>query len=255
MNDRTAKTLEELFSLEGSAGIVTGASGGIGLGIASVLAGAGAKVYGVNLHPHEEPGIEGIVFIQGDIADAESMKNIVAGIVAKEGKLDFLVNNAGITRRQRAEEVDAAFWEEIHRINVNAVFYLSQICYPYLGKSERIGRIVNIASMASHMGFSEVVPYCSTKSAVQGITRGLAIEWANDNLLVNSVSPGWFPSNMNRQVMDEKRKEKILSKIALGRFGDTRDIGSMVLFLLSDAATYITGQDFAVDGGALSFGY
>ncbi|MDR1137059.1 MAG: SDR family oxidoreductase [Synergistaceae bacterium] len=255
MNGRTAQTLENLFSLEGAVGIVTGASSGIGLGIAAVLADAGAKVYGINRNPHEEPGFEGIVLIQGDVTDTGDMKAIVTEIALKEGKLDFLVNNAGITRRQRAEEVDAAFWEQIHQINVDAVFYLSQICYPYLSKSERIGRIVNIASMASYMGFSEVVPYCSTKSAVQGITRGLATEWANDNLLVNSVSPGWFPSKMNRQVMDEKRKEKILSKIALGRFGDTRDIGSMVLYLLSSAATYITGQDFAVDGGALSFGF
>ena len=88
-----------------------------------------------------------------------------------------------------------------------------------------------------------------------GITRGLAVEWVNDNILVNSVAPGWFPSKMTQQVMDEERKKKILNRMPLHRFGETKDIGALVLFLLSNGAKYITGQDFAVDGGTLSYGY
>lgn len=253
MKEETCAALEELFSLEGHVGIVTGASSGIGLGIANLLVSAGAKVYDVSIDgSHEE---ESLISIKGDITDFSRMDEIVAEIIAKEGKLDFLINNAGITKRMRAEEVDQDFWNKINQINVDAVFYLSQICYPYLKESKHVGRIVSIASMASYMGFSEVVPYCATKSAVRGITRGLATEWAQDNILVNSVSPGWFPSRMNQQVMDEDRKVKILSKIALDRFGDVKDIGAMILFLISNAAVYITGQDFAVDGGALSFGF
>lgn len=109
--------------------------------------------------------------------------------------------------------------------------------------------------MAAHLGFSEVVPYWSTKAAVLGITRGLAVEWVNDNILVNSVAPGWFPSKMSQQVMDEERKKKILNRMPLHRFGETKDIGAMVLLLLSDGAKYITGQDFAVDGCTLTYGY
>lgn len=255
MKERTSATLESFFSLEGRVGIVTGASSGIGLGIAKVLADAGAKIYDLSVSVESEHPHPGVTSIQVDITDTAQVKAIVENIVTEEGKLDFLINNAGITRRQRAEDVDQAFWDKIHAINVDAVFRLAQICYPYLKKSKYVGRIVSIASMASYMGFSEVVPYCSTKSAVRGITRGLAVEWVHDNILVNSVSPGWFPSRMNIQVMDEDRKQKILGKIPLGRFGDVRDIGSMMLYLLSDASAYITGQDFAVDGGAATFGF
>lgn len=105
------------------------------------------------------------------------------------------------------------------------------------------------------MGFSEVVPYCSSKGAVLAMTRGLAVEWAADNITVNSIAPGWFPSELTKSVMDEARKEKILARMPFHRFGDTKDLGQMALFLLSDGAKYITGQDFAVDGGALAYGF
>ena len=255
MKQYVSETLEELFSLEGRVGIVTGASGGIGLGIATLLVNAGAKVYNLSIDEPSSPDSENLIFIQADITDSDNLKRIVGEIAEKEGKIDFLVNNAGITKRVRAEDVDQKFWDKINQVNVDAVFYLSQICYPFLKESPYVGRIVNIASMASYMGFSEVVPYCATKSAVRGITRGLSVEWIKDNILVNSVSPGWFPSKMNQQVMDAKRKEKILSKIPLERFGDVKDIGSIILYLISNASTYITGQDFAVDGGALAYGF
>ena len=109
--------------------------------------------------------------------------------------------------------------------------------------------------MASYLGFSEVVPYSSSKAAVLGITRGLAVEWSADNILVNSVSPGWFPSEMSQQVMDDDRKSKILNRMPLHRFGRPEELAAMICFLASPAATYITGQDFSVDGGALAFGY
>ena len=109
--------------------------------------------------------------------------------------------------------------------------------------------------MAGHFGFSEVVPYCASKSAVIGLTRALATEWRHDNILVNSVAPGWFPSKITNKVMDKKRRESILNQIGLERFGEVEEIGNMVAFLCSNQATYITGQDFAVDGGALTFGY
>ena len=111
------------------------------------------------------------------------------------------------------------------------------------------------SGMAAHLGFSEVVPYCTSKAAVCGMTRGLAVEWANDNMCVNSIAPGWFPSEMNRQVMTPERKAAILARMPVHAFGDTKDLGAMAKFLLGDGATYITGQDFAVDGGALAYGF
>nr|WP_205739356.1 SDR family oxidoreductase [Halocella sp. SP3-1] len=254
MESNTANTLERLFSLEGRVGIVTGASSGIGEGIAKVLADVGAKVYDLSRSGKGSIEHDNIVRIPVDITDSKNVKKVVSEIGEKEG-LDFLINNAGTTKRWRAEDVSEEYWDEIHRLNLDAVFCMSQYAYPYLKRSRYIGRIVNISSMAAHLGFEEVVPYCSTKAGVTGITRGLAIEWVNDNILVNSVAPGWIPSKMSIKVMDDDRKAKILGRMPLHKFGEPEDIGTMVLYLISKAGKYITGQDFAVDGGALSYGY
>lgn len=254
MNSNTANTLERLFSLEGRVGIVTGASSGIGEGVALILADAGAKVYDLSRSGKGSIDHNNIIRISVDITDHESVKKIVDEIGEKKG-LDFLVNNAGITKRWRAEEVSKEYWDKIHGVNLDAVFHMSQYAYPYLKKSKHIGRIVSISSMAAHLGFEEVVPYCSTKAGVTGITRGLAVEWAKDNILVNSVAPGWIPSQMSINVMDDDRRHKILDRMVLHKFGEPEDIGTMVLYLVSNAGKYITGQDFAVDGGALCYGY
>ena len=220
-----------------------------------VLAGAGARVYDLSRTLRDNPPVEGITRLQANVLDTEAVGKLVADIAAKEGHIDFLVNNAGMTHKCRAEDFPADQWEKILHTNLGALFNLSKLLYPYLKQSEYIGRIVNISSMAAHLGFSQVIPYCTTKSGVLGLTHGLSVEWVHDNILVNSVAPGWFPSKMSVQVMDDARKEKILNRMPMHRFGDPKDIGSMILFLLSPAASYITGQDFAVDGGALAFGF
>ena len=255
-----ADVLEHFFSLDGRVGIVTGASSGIGLGIAHLLADAGAKVYNFSRRPTQGDGVDfplnpSVIDRAVDVTDADQVKRAVEEIAGREG-IDFLINNAGITKRVRAEDVDREWWEKIHRTNVESVFFMARQCYPFLKKSEHVGRIVNISSMAAHLGFAEVAPYCSTKSAVTGITRGLAVEWAGDNILVNSVAPGWIRTHMTQVVADPERLAKIVGRMPLHRYGHPRnDVGAMIWFLVSDAARYITGQDFAVDGGALSFGF
>ena len=248
----------ELFDLKGRTGIVTGASSGIGLGTANVLAEAGARVYVFSrtgaLKDPSEYCHENIIHIKADVCDRAQMEEKVKEIGERDG-IDFLINNAGVTVKCRAENFKMEDFDRIQAVNVRAVFQLSCLCYPYLKKSPHMGRIINISSISAHLGFSEVVPYCTSKGAVLAMTRGLAIEWANDNITVNSIAPGWFPSEMNKQVMDAERKAKILSRMPVHKFGDTRDIGAMALFLVSDGAKYITGQDYAVDGGALAFGY
>ena len=248
----------ELFDLKGRTGIVTGASSGIGLGTANVLAEAGARVYVFSrtgaLKDPSEYCHENIIHIKADVCDRAQMEEKVKEIGERDG-IDFLINNAGVTVKCRAENFKMEDFDRIQAVNVRAVFQLSCLCYPYLKKSPHMGRIINISSMSAHLGFSEVVPYCTSKGAVLAMTRGLAIEWANDNITVNSIAPGWFPSEMNKQVMDAERKAKILSRMPVHKFGDTRDIGAMALFLVSDGAKYITGQDYAVDGGALALGY
>ena len=252
--------LEQFFSLEGRVGIVTGASSGIGRGIAHLLADAGAKVYNFSRRPTQGNGVDfplnpNVIDRSVDVTDAVQVEMAVKEIGCREG-IDFLINNAGITKRVRAEDVDQEWWEKIQQTNVESVFFMAKQCYPFLKKSRYVGRVVNISSMAAHLGFSEVTPYCVTKSAVTGITRGLAVEWANDNILVNSVAPGWIKTNMTQVVADPERLAKIIGRMPLHRYGHPRnDVATMILFLVSNASTYITGQDFAVDGGALSFGF
>lgn len=250
----TSDFLLDLFSLEGRRGIVTGASGGIGAGVAEVLAGAGARVFDFSRRAPKADPVPGVERMAVDITNADTVRGTIAE-VAKDGGIDFLVNNAGITLRCRAEDLPMEEWRNIHTVNLDALFLMCQTCFSYLRESSHIGRIVSISSMAAYMGFSEVVPYCASKSGVIGLTRGLAVEWIGKNILVNSISPGWIPSHMSQQVMDPERREKIMGKIPINRFGEPRDIGAMALFLISDAARYITGQDFSVDGGSRAFGF
>lgn len=253
------KKIEELYSLEGRVAVVTGASGGLGLNQAIMLAECGAKVFALSRSGQVKVETEkeipaNIIFRKLDVTNEAEIKEIFDEIGKNHG-IDILVNNAGITKRVKAEDITSEEWEEIHKVNVSGVFTCCKYAFPYLKESQYIGRIINISSMASYLGFSEVTPYCSSKSAVLGITRGLAVEWCHDNILVNSVSPGWFPSQMSQQVMDEDRKAKILNRMPLHRFGHPDELSPMICFLASPAASYITGQDFSVDGGALAFGF
>ncbi len=251
--------IEELYSLKGRVAVVTGASSGLGLNQAITLAECGAAVYALSRSGKmkveiNRPVPENIQFMSLDVSKESGMKEVFDAIGSQNG-IDILVNNAGITKRVKAQDLEQEDWDAIHQVNVTGVFNCCKYAFPYLSQSKYIGRIINISSMASYLGFSEVVPYCSSKSAILGITHGLAVEWSQENILVNSVSPGWFPSEMSKQVMDEDRKAKILSRMPLHRFGTPDELSPIICFLASPAATYITGQDFSVDGGARAFGF
>ena len=248
-----------LFDLTGHVGIVTGASRGLGLGQAKVLTDAGATVYNFSRSPHtEEEKIEGkLIDVPCDVTDYAAFEAELKRIIEKEGRLDFLVNNCGVTYKARAEEYPEEKIDQVLNVNLKTPLMLSRICYPYLKESEYAGRIVTISSMAAYMGFSGVLPYDMSKSGVLGLTRGLAEEWKSDNILVNSVAPGWFLTRLNAGMFEKNpdRKEAALGKPMLRRFGDPKEIGYMVLFLLSGASRYITGCDFPVDGGATAHGF
>ncbi len=249
-----------ITSLSGKAGIVTGGSSGIGFQVANVLAENGAAVYVISRTGAPKAGegesAPGVHHLKGDISDHAAMESLIAEIAERHGGvLDFLINNAGISFKSRAEDFPEDRFDAIMDTNVKYVFYMSTLCYPYLKKSPGKGRIINITSMSAHLGFSLVVPYCASKGAVLAMTRGLAVEWAQDNICVNSIAPGWFRSKLTAQIVDEERERKILGRMPLHAYGDTRDLGAMAAFLCGDHAAYITGQDFALDGGALAFGY
>jgi len=246
--------------LTGKAGIVTGGSSGIGFQVANVLAEQGATVYVISRTGKPKDGVgqsaPGVVHCKGDVGDVPAMQALAAQLAAQhDGRLDFLINNAGVSYKCRAEQFPMEEFDRIMDVNVKYLFEMSVVCYPYLKKSPDKGRIINITSMSAHLGFSEVVPYCTSKGAVLAMTRGLAVEWAGDGICVNSIAPGWFRSKMTEQVVDTAREAKILGRMPLHAYGDTRDLGAMAAFLCGPGAGYITGQDFAVDGGALAFGY
>lgn len=246
--------------LAGKVGIVTGGSSGIGFQITNVLADAGATVYVISRTGCPKEGLgesaSNVIHQKGDIGNHAEMQPLIAEIARKHNnQLNFLVNNAGVSYKCRAEEFPLDQFDHIMNVNVKYLFQMSVLCYPYLKNSPDKGRIINITSMSAHLGFSEVVPYCASKGAVLSMTRGLAVEWAGDHICVNSIAPGWFRSKMTDQVVDSAREAKILGRMPLHTYGDTRDLGAMACFLCGPGATYITGQDFAVDGGALAFGY
>lgn len=249
-----------MSELTGKTGIVTGGSSGIGFQIANTLAEAGATVYVISRTgaPKLDAGASspGVVHLKGDVGDLMEMKSLAKELAANHGgHLDFLINNAGVSHKCRAEDFPMEQFDRIMDVNVKYLFQMSVVCYPYLKKSPDKGRIINITSMSAHLGFSEVVPYCASKGAVLSMTRGLAVEWAGENICVNSIAPGWFPSKMVDQVVDAAREARILGRMPFHAYGDTRDLGAMACFLSGPNAGYITGQDFAVDGGALAYGY
>ena len=185
---------------------------------------------------------------QWDVADYDACAAALKEIKAEIGVPYILVNNAGITRdglmiRMKEDQFDAVI-----RTNLKGAFNMLSQCGAMMMRAKQ-GRIINITSMSAHLGFSEVVPYCASKGAVLAMTRALAVEWAQDNITVNSIAPGWFRSKMNEQVVDAAREQKILNRMPLHAYGDTRDLGKMTEFLVGDGAAYITGQVLQVDGG------
>ena len=250
--------LNKLYSLRGRTGIVTGGSSGLGLALTRMLAGAGARVHAFSRSGKPKSGgkTPGVVHHAVDVTDADAVNELVRRLGDRSG-LDFLVNNAGITERIPFVQGSEEGWRAIQEVNVMAAARLSRLAHPYLKKSRHPGRVLFVSSMAAHLGFSEVTAYCVSKAAVLGLMRGLAVEWAPDGILVNSIAPGWFPSEMTKQVLrqNEARREKILARMPLHRFGTPDEFAATALFLLSPGASYITGHDLAVDGGALAFGY
>ncbi|WP_163712574.1 SDR family NAD(P)-dependent oxidoreductase [Mangrovibacterium lignilyticum] len=251
--------LHKFYSLEGLTVVVTGASSGLGLDMAVCMAKLGAKVFalsrtGQSKVERMELLPEQIVHLSMDVSDELSVTNRINEIGNQHG-IDVLVNNAGVSLRKKAEELTEKEWDKVHNVNSKGIFLCCKHAYPFLKKSTLPGRVINISSMASYMGFSEIIAYNSSKASVLGITRALATEWREDGILVNSVSPGWFPTLLSEQVMDDDRREKILRKIPMRRFGKPEELSAMICFLASPAATYINGQDFSVDGGALTYGY
>jgi 2-deoxy-D-gluconate 3-dehydrogenase len=247
------------FKLEGKVAIVTGASAGLGQGMAIALAEAGANIVGVS---RSEGGdtkekVEAIgkeyLHIQANLMSIDGLEDIVANAVEKFGHVDILVNNAGTIRRADAIDFSEKDWDDVMNINVKTVFFFSQAVAKQFIKQGNGGKIINIASMLSYQGGIRVPSYTASKSGVIGVTRSMANEWAKENINVNAIAPGYMETaNTAPLRADEKRAAAILERIPADRWGLPSDLAGPIVFLASEAATYVNGYTIAVDGGWLA---
>ncbi|EAR08315.1 2-dehydro-3-deoxy-D-gluconate 5-dehydrogenase KduD [Reinekea blandensis] len=249
----------ENFSLSSKVAIVTGCNTGLGQGMALALAEAGAVIVGVNLaEPTETIELfesKGLTFhsVLADMSDMNAPEQIVNNAVSAFGKVDILVNNAGIIRRNDAIEFSEKDWDDVMNVNIKSVFFMSQAFARQVMKQKTSGNIINIASMLSFQGGIRVPSYTASKSAVMGVTRLLANEWAGQGINVNAIAPGYMATNNTEALRnDAERSKEILDRIPAGRWGLPSDVGGPAVFLASEASRYINGYTIAVDGGWLA---
>ena len=242
--------------LQGKVALVTGASRGIGRAIALELARQGAKV-AVNYAGNEAKANEvveeiknmgGEAFaIQADVSNAEAVDQMVKAVLERFERIDILVNNAGITRDNLLMRMKEEEWDDVINTNLKGVFNCTKAVTRPMMK-QRYGRIVNIASIVGVSGNPGQANYVAAKAGVIGLTKTAARELASRNITVNAVAPGFITTDMTDRLSEELKAE-MLKQIPLARFGEPEDVAKVVSFLVSDAASYMTGQTLHVDGG------
>jgi NAD(P)-dependent dehydrogenase (short-subunit alcohol dehydrogenase family) len=247
----------ELFGLDGRVCVVTGASSGLGERFATVLSSAGAtvvlasrRVERLEAVAAKLPGPARVVGC--DVRSEPDRERLIAEAAETFGRVDVLLNNAGITRPQPAEGESEADWYEVLEVNLNAVFRLSQLA-GRLMLAQESGSIVNVASILGLVASAPIqqAAYCASKGAVVNLTRELACQWARRGVRVNALAPGWFPSEMTAEsVFEDERSLAFLRRnCPMGRGGREHELDGALLFLASDASSYVTGQTIVVDGG------
>jgi len=251
--------LTSLFSLEGKTALVTGAAGGIGSAIAIGLAKAGAHVALCDINTEtledvkKEAGNNSSIHYL-NMADINSFPETVKNIANINNRIDILVNCAGINKREGLVDVTEETYDKIMDINLKGVFFLSQAVAPYM-KEQKNGSIINIGSHNTGAVLGGVSVYAATKSGMLALTRSMAVEWAKYNIRANCVSPGHIKTELTKATWEHPTRSKyLLERIALNRPGTPDDITGICIFLASEAASYITGCEYRVDGGCLCGG-
>ena len=251
-----------MIDLAGRAALVTGGSRGIGRACCALLARAGARVavhYFVETPSAErvardlaEAGGEAFA-IDADLRDPRAAERVVDETVDRFGRLDIVVNNAGIWRRAPIDEMSDGEWRETVDVNLGGTFHVLRAAVPVM-KSGGGGRVINVASTAGQRGEPFHAHYAASKGAVIALTKSLAVELAPHGIAVNCVAPGWTETDMTRETLEGPDAESIHAAIPMGRAGSPEEIAGAVLFLASDLASYVTGEIVNVNGGSVLCG-
>ena len=247
-----------MFDLKNRVAFVTGGNGGIGLGMAKGLAGAGASVViaGRNkakaqsaLSELRSLGAQA-EFVELDVMDETSCRQAVQRAVERFGRLDILVNNAGTTVRKQPEDLTPEDWHTVINTNLTGAFLCSQAAYPHMVRAGG-GKIINIGSMMSMFASSYAAPYAASKAGIVQLAKSMAVAWAKDNIQVNAVLPGWIDTDLTQGARKQVQglHEKVLSRTPAQRWGTPDDFAGVTVFLASPASNFITGATIAVDGG------
>jgi 2-deoxy-D-gluconate 3-dehydrogenase len=244
------------FRLDGKLALVTGSASGLGRAIALALAEAGATVacHGNRRSADETSGqirslgCDSQTFT-ADLGESSGADYLYEAVFAAMGTPDILVNNAGTIYREAAETYDSQAWMNVMQVNLNSVFRLCQLAGREM-LQQRQGKIVNIASLLSFQGGIRVPAYAASKGGIAQLTKALANEWADRNVQVNAIAPGYFRTeNTSALQTDEIRNRQILERIPASRWGEPEDIAGAAVFLASPASSYINGEVLVVDGG------
>jgi NAD(P)-dependent dehydrogenase (short-subunit alcohol dehydrogenase family) len=235
--------------------IVTGGASGIGLAIAEKF--TKNNIYTIIVGRDEGKLINAqkslgnlCETISCDVSDLSKIPDLIKNIIKKHRRIDILVNNAGINQKKPFEEVTDEEFQRIMQTNVNAVFSLSREVIKVMIE-QGSGNIINISSMAAQYGLPKVIAYSASKSAIEGMTKAMAVELAPKGIRTNAIAPGFIATDMSAKALnsDPERKQKVMSRTPMGYLGETADIGEAALFLATDASKYINGVSLRVDGG------
>ncbi len=250
-----------LFALDGKVAVVLGGTSGIGRALALGLADAGAIVVvsGRRIEQINDTAAEiesrgqKTMRMVSDVRDRKSLEDLRDAVVQAFGKVDILVNAAGITRKSPTIDLTEETWSEILDTNLTGTLRGCQVFGQHM-LGRKAGRIINIASLGSFLGLLEVAAYSASKSGLASLTRSLAIEWSRHGVLVNAIVPGVFQTALNANLLNGERGREFLMRTPMGRFGRTEELIGAAIFLASEASSFVTGQFIVVDGGILASG-